>query len=90
MSKLHPHRVLRPFCIGGERVEVDSLVELGVNLGAELRAAGKVERVEGKEPDKAPATAQPAADPQARVIKAAKAPKAAAASAPPAPPPETA
>ena len=37
-----PYKVLRPICIAGERIEIDSIVELGPVLGAELRAAAKV------------------------------------------------
>ena len=46
-AKLIPHKVLRPICIAGERVEIDALVDLGPVIGAELRSAGKVERYEG-------------------------------------------
>lgn len=66
---MQKHKVLRPICIEGERVEVGSTVALAPVLGAELRAAGKVERIEGDD-DKAP-EAKPA-DPRAKVIKAAK------------------
>ncbi len=68
---MQKHKVLRPICIDGERVEVGGIVELTPVLGAELRTAGKVERVEGDEDKPA---AQP--DPRAKVVKAAKPPKA--------------
>ncbi len=68
---MQKHKVLRPICIDGERVEVGSIVALVPNLGSELRAAGKVERVEGDEDKPA---AQP--DPRAKVVKASKPPKA--------------
>lgn len=90
MSKLQLHKVLRPLCIGGERVEVDSLVELGPVLGAELRAAAKVERYTGEGEAAKTAgdpTVQRAIEPAARVIKAAK-PKASAPADPETPPPE--
>lgn len=41
-SKLKAFVVLRAICIGGERVEPDSIVMLGPVLGAELKAANKV------------------------------------------------
>jgi nucleoid-associated protein YgaU len=79
---MQKHKVLRPICVDGERVEVGSIVALVPTLGAELRAAGKVERIEGDD-DKAP-EAKPA-DPRAKVVKAAKPPKAEADKAPEAP-----
>lgn len=41
-AKLSTFVVLRAICIAGERVEVDSLVDLGPVIGAELKAAAKV------------------------------------------------
>lgn len=68
------HKVLRAICVDGERVEPGSTVELVPVLGAELRAAGKVELVEGEgKPAKA---SEPKPALIARVVKAAKAPKA--------------
>lgn len=75
MSKLQMHKVLRPICIGGERIEVGALVELGPVLGAELRAAAKVERHTGEGSAAKAAgdpTVQRAVEPAARVVKAAK------------------
>lgn len=46
MSKLITHEVLRPICIAGERIEVGGMVDLGPVLGAELRHAGKVRKLE--------------------------------------------
>lgn len=37
-----PYTVLRPICIGGERVEVGTVVMLTAVVGSELRAANKV------------------------------------------------
>lgn len=76
---MQKHKVLRAICVDGERVEVGSIVALVPTLGAELRAAGKVERLEGDD-DKAP-DAKPA-DPRAKVVKAAKPAKDAAKDAP--------
>ena len=70
---MQKHKVLRAICIDGERVEPGSLVALAPVLGAELRAAGKVERVEGDDDAKAMPKAP---DPTAKVLKAAKAEKA--------------
>lgn len=50
-----PFKVLRAICIAGERIEVDSIVELGPVLGAELMAAAKVAPHDGD--DEATATA---------------------------------
>lgn len=74
-TKLTTHKVLRPICIGGERVEAGSLVDLGAVLGAELRTAGKVELYEGDgQADVAAADAsnKPAAEPAPKVRKPAK------------------
>lgn len=71
---MQKHKVLRALCIDGERIEPGSIVALHPVLGAELRAAGKVERLEGD--DDKPATEAKAPDPRAKVIKAAKPPKA--------------
>lgn len=74
-TKLVTHKVLRPICIGGERIEVDSLVDLGTVLGAELRTAGKVELYEGDgqaEASAADASNKPAAEPAPKVRKPAK------------------
>jgi hypothetical protein len=49
-----PYKVLRAICIAGERIEIDSIVELGPVLGAELRAAAKVAPYDGD--DEAAAT----------------------------------
>lgn len=74
-AKLITHKVLRPICIGGERIEVDSLVDLGPVLGAELRTAGKVELYEGDGQADAtvadPAT-KPNAEPAPKMRKPAK------------------
>jgi hypothetical protein len=74
-AKLITHKVLRPICIAGERVEIDALVDLGPVLGAELRNAGKVEVYEGDA--EADATAadritQPPTEPAPTVRKPAK------------------
>lgn len=37
-----PYTVLRPICIGGERVEAGTVVMLTPVVGSELRAANKV------------------------------------------------
>lgn len=80
-QKLQLHRVLRPLCIGGQRVEVGALVELGPVLGAELRAAAKVARCTEEEAAELQAQAEAQAkdrepvkqvEPAARVRKAAK------------------
>ena len=74
-AKLLTHKVLRPICIGGERIEPGSLVDLGPVLGAELRTAGKVERYEGDELAEVSAadpSNKPAAEPAPKVRKPAK------------------
>lgn len=53
--------VLRPICIGGERVEVDAIVTLTANQYAELRAAAKVGPVPAKAAAKAKASASKSA-----------------------------
>lgn len=53
-----PYRVRRAICMGGERVEVDTVVHLSPTLGAELKAAGKVEPLPDADP--APAATDPA------------------------------
>ena len=63
-----PYTVLRPICIGGERVEVGTVVMLAAVVGSELRAANKVARCSAAD---LPAEAKPAK-------AAARAPKAAA------------
>ena len=70
---MQKHTVLRAICIDGERVEPGSIVALAPVLGAELRAAGKVERVEGDEDAK---PKPKAAESVAKVVEAAKVPKA--------------
>jgi hypothetical protein len=73
--QLIPHKVLRPICIGGERIEPDTLVDLGPVLGAELRAAGKVELYQGDgQADAAAAdpSTTPATEPAPKVRKPAK------------------
>ena len=72
-AKLITHKVLRPICIGGERIEADSLVDLGPVLGAELRTAGKVALYEGDGQADATAAdpaAKPNAEPAPKVRKA--------------------
>lgn len=69
-TKLQLHKVLRPIFIGGERIEVDGLVELGPVLGAELRHAGKVALCEDPE-----ATAQAKAKDPAQIKPAEPAPR---------------
>jgi hypothetical protein len=74
-AKLITHTVLRAICIGGERIEPGSLVDLGPVLGAELRTAGKVERYEGDGQADAKAAdpaATPTAEPAPKVRKPAK------------------
>lgn len=74
-AKLITHKVLRPIFIAGERIEPDSLVDLGPVLGAELRTAGKVELYEGDgQADAAAAdpAKQPAPEPAPEVRKSAK------------------
>jgi hypothetical protein len=74
-TKLITHKVLRAIWIGGERIEPDSLVELGPVLGAELRTAGKVELYEGEGEAAASAadpSRTPATEPAPKVRKAAK------------------
>jgi len=61
--KLITHKVLRAICIGGERIEPDTLVDLGPVLGAELRNAGKVELHTGDDTAEAQAGDPPAAPP---------------------------
>jgi len=70
---MQKHTVLRAILIDGERVEPGSIVALTPVLGAELRAAGKVERIEGD--DDAKPAAKPTS-PSAQVVKAAKPAKA--------------
>ena len=52
-----PFKVLRAICIAGERIEIDSIVELGPVLGAELMAAAKVAPYDGNDETEAAATA---------------------------------
>jgi hypothetical protein len=68
--------VLRPICIGGERVEVDTVVTLTANQYAELRAAAKV----GPAPVKAAAKAAKAVAPKSATQADTAAPSEAAAS----------
>lgn len=74
-TKLITHKVLRAICIGGERIEPDTLVDLGPVLGAELRNAAKVEIYTGDETGQAQAADRataPPAEPAPKVRKPAK------------------
>jgi hypothetical protein len=62
-TKLITHKVLRAICIGGERIEPDTLVDLGPVLGAELRNAAKVEIYTGDDTGQAEAGDPPSAPP---------------------------
>ncbi|MFN4115222.1 MAG: hypothetical protein ACK4F7_01820 [Inhella sp.] len=64
------HKVLRAIWIGGEPAEPGSTVELVPVLGAELRAAGKVELLEGE--GKPLKGGEPRPVVLARIVKAAK------------------
>ena len=55
-AEVSAYVVLRPICMGGERVEVGGIVQLTRQQGTELAAAAKVApAVERQEPEPAPA-----------------------------------
>jgi hypothetical protein len=70
-----PYTVLRPICIGGERVEAGTVVMLTAVVGSELRAANKVapggELPSEDKPATKPARGRAADKPQAEAAPAA-------------------
>lgn len=70
-----PYTVLRPICIGGERVEAGTVVMLTAVVGSELRAANKVapggELPSDDKPAAKPARGRAADKPQAEAAPAA-------------------
>lgn len=63
-------RILRPFLMRGERIEIGKTLEVARALGAELISAGKAERVAEPPPAAAPARAAAAQQLQPEASKA--------------------
>lgn len=62
-----PYKVLRAFCIAGERIEAGSVVDMSKTLGTEMMSAGKASRYDAEA--EAAAAAQAEAEAAAKPAK---------------------